>query len=101
MTSRASCRSPINEVTHATAMLDVEGNGAGDGCSCHTDDQRHNSTALVSLARSNARNSGSMLGKPPPHLAIRPCPFKRMGIPLIVLRPRSGHVFHEVVLGWP
>src|ERR1700687_5512707 len=36
------------------------------------------SEALVSLARSNARNLGRMLGVPSPHFLIRPGPFERV-----------------------
>src|ERR1700724_3158585 len=36
-----------------------------------------------------------MLGNPLPHLLARPCPFKRMGIQAIVLRPSFRHIIDE------
>ena len=49
----------------------------------------------MGLARSNARNSESMFRNPMPHLLTRPCPFERMGIQPIVLRPGLPHVIDE------
>src|SRR5208283_1675178 len=52
---------------------------------------------LVSPAISNARNSSSIFCKPSAHLLIRPSPFNRMGIVLVVLRPRGGNMGDELL----
>ena len=42
---------------------------------------------LMGPEESNARNSEPMFLNPLPHLLTRPCPFERMGVQPIVLRP--------------
>ena len=50
---------------------------------------------LVSLARSNARYSGRVIGVPSPHLPIGPRPLERVGIEPVVLRPGVLHMLDE------
>src|SRR5271157_2426589 len=56
------------------------------------------SSALVSPAISNARNSSSIFCKPSAHPLIRPGPLERMSVQLIVLRPRGGNMGDELLL---
>ncbi len=49
----------------------------------------------MSLARSNARNSGRVFGVPPSHLMIGPRPLERVGIQPVVLRPGVFHILDE------
>jgi len=59
------------------------------------------SFGLVGVARSNARNSESMFRNPLPHLLARPCPFERMGVQPIVLRPSLPQIINEFVSTTP
>ena len=56
---------------------------------------------LVSPARKPALNSRGMFSEPAMHLLIRPCPFKRMSVAMIVFRPRSQHVGLDFLLASP
>src|SRR5438552_954515 len=56
---------------------------------------------LVGLARSRARNSGGMLGEPLSHLLVGPVPLKRVGVALVVLRPRNMHMLDEILATGP
>ena len=50
----------------------------------------------MSLAASNATNSGLMLGIPHPHILIRPRPLERVGVQPVVLRPGMSHMLDEL-----
>src|SRR3954451_8288522 len=52
-------------------------------------------TRLVGSEESNARNSEAVFLNPLSHFLTRPCPFKRMGVQPIILRPRLSHVLDE------
>src|SRR5262245_21635152 len=56
---------------------------------------------LVSLARSNARNSGLVPGKPAPHLLVGPRPLEGVGIQLVVLAPRLRDMPDELLPAAP
>src|SRR5687768_13612308 len=57
--------------------------------------------ALVALARSNARNSGRVLGVPMSHLLVAPCPLERVGVVAVVLRGGGQHVLDELLPAVP
>lgn len=56
---------------------------------------------LVSLLRSNARNSVSMFVEPLSHVLIGPHPFKRMSIEPVVLGPADSHMLDELLPALP
>src|SRR5512135_1105943 len=56
---------------------------------------------IVSLARSNATNSGLVFGVPSPHLLVGPRPLERVGIQPVVLRPGVLHVVDELSTAGP
>jgi hypothetical protein len=56
---------------------------------------------VVSLARSNATNSGSVLFVPFSHFLIRPCPLKRVGIKPVVFRPSVLYLGDELRTAGP
>ena len=47
---------------------------------------------LVSSDRKPARNSGRMLSVPLSHFRVRPSPLEQMGVEVVVLLPREGHL---------
>src|SRR3954471_16138758 len=56
---------------------------------------------LVSPARKSALNSQGVFSEPGTHLLIRPGPFKGMGVPMVVFRPRSQDMRLELLLTLP
>src|SRR5664280_2044959 len=56
---------------------------------------------LVSLARSNARNSPGVFCKPTAHLLIGPDPLEGVSVALVVFRPRGGDMGDELVTARP
>jgi hypothetical protein len=56
---------------------------------------------LVSLARKLALNSRGMFSEPATHLLVGPCPFNRVGVPMVVFRPRSRNMRLEFLLTLP
>ena len=55
----------------------------------------------MSLARKPALNSRGMFSEPATHLLIRPGPFKGVGVPMVVFRPRSQDMRLELLLALP
>src|SRR5690348_6588863 len=79
--------------------------GGSIGTEGWTTRRRHSPCAqscwLVALARNNATNSRRMFGEPLPHPLIAPGPLKRVGIPLVVLRPGDQHMLNELLAAAP
>src|SRR5207237_773718 len=56
---------------------------------------------LVSLDRSNATNSGGMLGEPFPHLLVGPGPLKRVRVASVVFRSGPQHMLNQLLPSGP
>jgi hypothetical protein len=87
----------------ATTLLKPEAElQIADGkCPCCGQAMKLKYMLLVSMARKPALNSRGMFSEPAMHLLIRPCPFKRMSVAMIVFRPRSQHMRLEFLLALP